>query len=120
MRYYTTSQLSKNRKVTPEGYLVCLDVPVARTGTLEYAPSELPDDFGDDAGSVLVSRSPADVFDQVSIASYEGKPVTVGHPEDDVVPDNWRELACGHAQNVRPGRDREADLLLADLLITDR
>ena len=41
MHYYGT-RLSENiSKREPEGYLLCLNVPVARTGTQEYMPDEL-------------------------------------------------------------------------------
>ena len=41
MIYYGT-RLSENiSRREPEGYLFCLNVPVARTGTQEYLPEEL-------------------------------------------------------------------------------
>ena len=41
MHYYGT-RLSENRsRREPEGYLLCLNVPVARTGTQDYLPEEL-------------------------------------------------------------------------------
>ena len=41
MHYYGT-RLSENiSKREPEGYLLCLNVPVARTGIQEYLPGEL-------------------------------------------------------------------------------
>ena len=41
MHYYGT-RLSENLSMRePEGYLLCLNVPVARTGTQEYLPEEL-------------------------------------------------------------------------------
>lgn len=122
MRYHTTSALSENIRVTPEGYLLCLDVPVARTGVMHYLPEELPEEIAAHATeeTVLVYRLPEDVFAPETVASFEGKPVTVGHPEGFVTPDNWKELACGHAQNVRRGEGEASDLLLADLLITDQ
>ena len=41
MHYYGT-RLSDNLSFRePEGYLLCLNVPVARTGTQEYLPEEL-------------------------------------------------------------------------------
>jgi hypothetical protein len=119
MRYHTVSEISANRKKTPEGYLVCLGVPVARAGVLEYDAEELGDEFAEDEGTVLISRDVSVIFDPAAVASYEGKPVTIGHPDDDVTPDNWRDEAMGHAQNVRPGSGEEADLLLADLVVTD-
>lgn len=34
------SRLSEHMIRTPEGYLICKDVPIARTGTQEYRGSE--------------------------------------------------------------------------------
>lgn len=120
--YYTTSQLSEHMEFTPEGYLLCIGVPIARTGALEYLPEEVPEELAETASgpTVLVYRNPEDVFSEATIASYEGKDVTVDHPDDFVTPQTWRELTVGHAQNVRPGEGKDADLLLADLLIKDQ
>lgn len=119
MRYQIASQLSEHIAETPEGYLLCLGVPVARTGELEYAPDVVPIEARGD-GPVLIMREPEDVFAPEAIASFEGKPTTVDHPEEDVTPKNWSELAVGHAQNLRRGEGVQADLLLADLLISDK
>jgi hypothetical protein len=64
MRYHTTSALSENIRITPEGYLLCLDVPVARTGVMHYLPEELPEEIAAHATeeTVLVYRLPEDVF----------------------------------------------------------
>lgn len=118
MRYQIASKLSEHLAETPEGYLLCLDVPIARTGVQEYAPDEVPFE-PDTRGLVLIERHPDEVFAPETIASFEGKPVTIDHPDDDVTPASWRELAGGHAQNVRRGAGAQSDLLLADLLITD-
>lgn len=121
MRYHTTTQLSEHIHETPEGYLLCLDVPIARTGVMEYAADEVPGELSEDAdGSVvLVSRSAADVFAPETMASFEGKSVTVDHPGEFVTPENWQALTVGICQNVRRGEGDSRDLLLADLLITD-
>jgi len=117
MRYYTVHTLSPHIQETPEGFLLCIGVPIARTGVQEYKPDEVPVAPGP-SGLVLVVREEAEVFSPATIASFEGKSVTIDHPED-VNPDNWRDLTCGVAMNVRRGKGSEADLLLADLLITD-
>jgi hypothetical protein len=39
--FYTTFQLSKKQALTPEGFLLCMDVPIARTGELIYTPGEI-------------------------------------------------------------------------------
>jgi Uncharacterized protein conserved in bacteria len=105
---------------TPEGYLLCTAVPIARTGMLEYLPEEVGIEAAKGGGDVVVVyRLAEDLFAPAAIASFEGKPGTVDHPDEDVTPLNWRDLAIGHAQNIRRGSGANSDLLLADLLITD-
>ncbi len=117
MQYYGT-RLSENiSKREPEGYLLCLNVPVARTGTQEYLPEELGLPAG--GGMVTVHRLPGEVFSPETVASFEGMPVTNDHPPDGVDAENIRRLQRGHAHNVRRGAGKEADLLLADLILTD-
>lgn len=117
-RFFVQSRLSEHQSITPEGYLLCQAVPITRTGSLEYQPDEVPVSAGG-KNCVTIYRDAGDLFDPAAIASYEGKPVTIGHPDQDVNPSNWRDLAKGHVQNVRRGSGNEADLLLADILVTD-
>lgn len=116
MHYYGT-RLSENiSRREPEGYLLCLNVPVARTGTQEYLASEIG---LSGTGVVPVYRPEEEVFAPETVASFEGMPVTDGHPPEGVDTSNIRLLQKGHAHNVRRGTGAEADLLLADLIITD-
>jgi hypothetical protein len=131
MRYYTTTQLSEHLQETPEGYLLCLDVPIARLGEQVYKAEEVPDVTPGPDGLVRARREPEEVFSPASIASFEGKSITLLHPanpdkdpEDEdsvefVTPDNWKELSCGVGLNIRRGEGEFADVLLADLLVTD-
>ena len=118
MTYFGT-RLSENISLRePEGYLLCLNVPVARTGVQEYLPGEVGLPPG--PGLIPVHRPPEEVFDPACMASFEGMPVTDDHPADPegVTAENIRWLQKGHAHNIR--RSAEApDLLLADLIITD-
>ena len=117
MQYYGT-RLSENiSRREPEGYLLCLNVPVARTGTQEYLPEELGLPGG--GGTIPVWRPEEEVFAPETLASFEGMPVTNDHPPDGVDIENIRRLQMGHAHNVRRGTGEESDLLLADLIITD-
>lgn len=117
--FYTTEDIGEKRSYTPEGFLVCHDVPIARTGTQLYMSEEVPvEDAGN--GEVRISRLPEEVFRAETIASFEGKAVTVEHPNDFVTPDNWQQLAVGTVQNVRRGEGLQDDLLIADLVITDK
>ena len=116
---YTTFTIGPNQELTPEGFLLCKDVPVARTGVMIYGPDETPIEPGKD-GTVKISREDEDVFNDRTIASAIGKPVTNDHPDDDVIPETWKELAHGVALNVRRGTGAMDDLLLMDLLITTK
>ncbi len=124
-RYYTTNQLGQKRSTTPEGFLVCHDVPIARTGVQLYLDEELVGEDGKPLvkggpdGLVRVERDADQVFREDTLKSFEGKPVTVNHPESFVTPENWRNLTIGFVQNVRRGDGIEDDLVLADLVITD-
>lgn len=113
LAYYGT-QISPNQTETVEGYLICKNVPIARTGTQEYLARELQLD-GDPERIVTVDRPPEEVFSQAALASFEGKPVTDGHPAENVTPENYSAYSRGHVQNVR----REGDFVLADLYIND-
>lgn len=118
MRYYTPTRLSENMRETPEGFLLCLDVPLTRTGAFVYGANETPLEADAD-GKITMWRNEEEVFSPDTIASFEGKPITIDHPEGFVGPDNWKELAVGVVQNVRRGSGADSDKLLGDLLITD-
>lgn len=123
-KYYSVAQLSDRISETPEGFLVCEGVAIARAGDLLYAPGETPIESVD-GQPVVITRSISAIKDPATIASFEGKPITLKHPDiinnpdGFVTPENWKALAVGVVQNVRPGEGEDADKLLADLLITD-
>ena len=106
--------------MTPEGYLICFDVPIARTGMQQYLRSELGITDDDPNGIVEVIRTEDEVFSDACIASFEGKPVTDDHPPVNVDTQNITAYNCGHAQHIRRGQGEESDLILADLFITDK
>jgi len=115
---YYGSKLSDNITETPEGYLICHDTIIARTGMQEYGANEVP--IETDRGVVPVYRMVEDVLSKETLASFEGKPITAGHPEDFVTPDNWNDLAMGFVKNVRGVHDEsDTDLhyIIADVMI---
>lgn len=117
-RFLTTEKISPLKEKTPEGYLLCRDVPISRVGSFEYSAAEvgLPNLTG---SPVHVLRPEEQIFNPETIASFEAKPVVIGHARF-ADPDNWREIAVGTTQNVRRGEGDKSDFLLADLLLTDR
>lgn len=116
---YTTGQLGRTREITPEGYLLCRDVPIARIGTLMYAAGEVPV-TADNTGLIIIYRGEDVLFHPITIASAEGKPVTDDHPSDWVTPENWKLLSKGFVKDVRRGEGADSDYLMADILVTDK
>ena len=120
--FYTTTQLGEHQHETPEGFLLCMDVPIARTGTQLYAAGELPAIQAGPDGTITIERHPEQVFDAKTVASFNGKSVVVTHPSFGVrvEPSNWRQLEVGVATNVRRGvPPLDPDYLYADFLIKD-
>jgi len=116
-RAYFGSRISDHILKTPEGFLVCKDVPIARTGIQEYRGAE----FGaQDSERVYdVQRPESEVFDRAAVASFEGKPVCDEHPPEDVTPDNFTRYIKGVCRDVRRGDGDLRNCLVADLLIYD-
>ena len=97
---YYGSKLSPHMTETPEGFLICHDVKIARTGTQNYLAREIGLDG---------------MPDPAAIASFEGKDVTNTHPSEMIVQENQAAYSKGHAENVR----RVGDYLVADLYLKD-
>lgn len=118
MKFYTVAELGPSRKLTPEGFLLCEGVRLARTGTLLYGAGEVPIEPGPD-GMVRIERHEAEVFRPETLASINGKPFVDDHPDDDVTPATWRKVACGTILNPRRGTGTEDVFLLGDILVTE-
>lgn len=119
MRFFAKGQIGAKRSLTPEGFLVCHDVPIARVGQQIYSAYEVPVE-ANMVGEIFIDRTAEEVFREETIASFNGKPVTIEHPAEFVSPDNWRTLSAGVTMNARAGAGIDADVILADLLLTDR
>ena len=110
------SRISPNMKRTPEDFLICYNVPIARTGVQKYLGKEIglndrPDDI------VKVYRTEDEVFNPKTMASFEGKVFVDEHPSDWVTPFNFQTYGKGTITNVRRGSGNESDLLLADIIV---
>lgn len=107
-------EISDNLSETEEGYLLCLNVPIARTGVQKYLGQEigLKDQWDKE---VKVYREPADVFHPDTLASFEAKAVVDDHPTQPVLAANHSAYAKGHAQNIRS----DGSYIIADLVVTD-
>jgi hypothetical protein len=120
--YFTTESLGDTQSLTPEGFLLCRNVPIARTGSQIYGPGEIPVEPGAD-GLVNITRDEAEVFRPDTIASFNGKPIVDEHPrEGKVTPLLWRQKSVGVVLNPRRGDGLQYDnaFMYADLLVQDQ
>ena len=119
MKMLCSVQLSKHRYKTPEGYLVCKDCIIARTGKQTYLKSELFGVGEEEDDYIDVDRKPQQVFDERTMASFEGKPLTIEHPEESVSPENYKSLSVGNVHNVHRGMFEGQEVLYADINVYD-
>ena len=68
---YFGTKLSDNITETPEGFLICHNVIIARTGMQEYSSSEVPVK-SKDGELVKIYREKSEVLRDETIASFEG------------------------------------------------
>lgn len=121
MKILASEKLSSHKYKTPEGYLICTDAILARTGKQDYMRRELfggscenPDDI------IWVDRTADEVFSNETLSSFENKPITVEHPNEDVNPSNYKELAVGYVRDVRRDKmDDGTEVIKGNLVITD-
>src|SRR6185312_571443 len=130
MEKFYSMMVSPNMSLSPEGYLICVNVPICRSGYQDYLGNELESFPGyekswnlDPAKTYRVYRPRAEVIDKDTIASFEGKTVVDTHPttEGNVVDiENERYLNCGHIQNIRQGPDQDGEVtLIGNIIIKD-
>lgn len=134
---YFGVKISDNWIEKPDGSLVFKNAVIARTGFQKYKGFELPQrkhdtpedevtaqDLGiEENDDVNVYRSPEEVFSKRTIGTFEGAPVTDGHPDELLNIETIADHQCGHAQNVREGKeplDGGDFPLLADLVVTGK
>lgn len=123
MKFFTVESLGPKRHLTPEGFLVCEDVVLARTGSQTYHRRDIiPPPTEDDSTVIDVARSPEEVFHPLAIASANGKPMANDHPPDGqfIELHNYGDYAVGHILNPHRGTGDDEDVLLGDLLFTDK
>ncbi|MCK3654231.1 hypothetical protein A4G19_10595 [Pasteurellaceae bacterium Macca] len=106
-----TDKSQSQRSFTRDGYLV-VPATLSRLGVFDYLGKEL----GLSDNSVKkVARTEQSLFSDSTVKSFEGVPITLGHPEDDVNAHNWKALAVGNVRNVK----RDGDMLAGEAWIYD-
>lgn len=111
--FYQKVKISDNIETEKEtGFLYCKNSILGHVGVQAYNGYEvnMPD-----KKVVYVRRNAVDVFDEDSLASIEGKPVTLNHPDEMVTSKNFKKYTVGFVKNVR----QDGDNIVGDLVIND-
>lgn len=95
--------ISENKSITSEGYLICENVKISHTYPMDY-------------GDGFFTKPPEELFSTYTMSSFEGKPITIDHPSVDVTAENWKDLAVGYIKNVR----KDGAYLVCDLILMDK
>ncbi|QNT79261.1 DUF2213 domain-containing protein [Entomobacter blattae] len=122
--FFIAYSLSDHRKVLPDGSLLCLGVPIASLEPMTYRGVEvvpLMQKYGlAPMQQITAVREEGDLFNEVTIASLNTAPITLGHPAtDDVIPANYQQNSRGSATNIRRGEGEKSSFLMADLVVRD-
>ncbi|MDC4238336.1 DUF2213 domain-containing protein [Pasteurella multocida] len=106
-----TDKGTSQRAVTKDGYLV-VPATISKVGVFDYHASELG---LQEEVMKKVARTEKSLFSDRTLASFEGVPLTIGHPEQGVNAKNWKDLSVGVVRNVK----RVGDTLAAEAWVYD-
>lgn len=103
---------------TPQGFLICMGVTLAKPMVKEYYAGEIGIVDGYSATDVIGIYTPPDVlFGQSVIDGFTASDVVMMHPKGNQLnSDNYKDHVIGTAKNVRA----DNGYLVADLTIKDR
>lgn len=107
-----------SRIKTPQGFMICKDVTLAKPMVKEYYAGELGIVDGFEPTDIINIYTPPDVlFGQSVIDGFTASDVAMQHPKGNQLnSDNYKEHVIGTAKNVRA----ENGYLVADLTIKDK
>lgn len=106
-------KISDNTYEDQNGFLVCANAILGRSGIYRYPGRQLGLDTDE---MINVLRKEEDVFNPESMKTLEQRPITIKHPRDKVTIENVKELSKGEVFNVR----RDGNNLVGDLIIKDK
>lgn len=103
---------------TPQGFLICKDVTLAKPMVKEYYAGELGIVDGFEPTDIIkIYTSPDVLFSQPVIDGYNGSDTVMMHPKgNQLTSENYKDHVIGTAKNVRA----ENGYLVADLTIKDK
>lgn len=114
--FYSKIPISTNIFLEDEtGFLYCKNSILGNIGIQKYLGKEigLKDEEADKV--IEMVRDEESVFDEVSMSSFEGKPITLFHPKSKVNSKNYKKFLVGSIKDVK----RDNENLSSDIVIYD-
>ena len=117
--FHSIVQISDNIFHEKEtGYLYCNNSILGGIGIQKYLGKELPFKDVEPDSVVELVRESVDVFDSSSIETFNGKPVTLHHPEGKVNSKNFKKFIVGTLNDVKQD-ENNSDNLVGNIVIYD-
>jgi hypothetical protein len=95
MLFHDRAKIEGKARITRDGYFVA-DALVAQADNVQaYRPDEVGQPPKADGSPYMIGRMADEVFADAAMASAAHRPITIGHPPEDVTAANWKKLAVG-------------------------
>lgn len=109
--------LSPHREMTGD-FMLCRGCRIARIGSRTYPAAEMPE-VKPIGPMVTVVRDGDSLFNEETIRSFEGVPLSLNHPPgvEMFTASTWLKYIAGCVFNVRKGEGDDAGCLVADIKI---
>lgn len=102
-------------KRTPQGYVITT-ATITRAGPIEYYGHEIGLTGSDASKKITVIRTLDELSKPETLASFNGLPFTITHPDDgEVTAEDHKDKAVGHIANTRI----EGSRVVCDIYLTD-
>ena len=120
--FYSKIPISDNIFLEDEtGFLYCKNSIVGNVGVQKYLGKEIGLKGKDGKKVIEMVRLEDSVFNEVSMASYEGKPITLHHPDKKVNSKNYKDYIVGSIKDVKRDEDNlSSDIVLYDAYTIDK
>jgi hypothetical protein len=120
--FYSKIPISSNIFLEDEtGFLYCKNSILGNIGIQKYLGKEIGLKDEDSEKVIEMVRDEESVFNEVSMSSFEGKPITLFHPKGKVNSKNYKKFIVGSIKDVK--RDKEnlaSDIVLYDDYTIDK
>ena len=117
--FHSIVQISDNIFHDKEtGYLYCKNSILGGIGIQKYYGKEIGLKDGKEEKEIEMVRESVDVFDSESMATFNGKPVTLFHPEGKVNSKNYKKFIVGSLNDAKQDENNK-DNLIGDVVIYD-